>query len=129
MISLPILLALSSNPSCSATPISATFVRIIDGDTFEMDARFVSGTRGQLVLTERLTVRLHGIDTPEMRGLERARGEEAKMFVESWALTYPSVEIYSCDAGKYGRLVAQVCPPANGALCLTEALRVAGYGE
>lgn len=105
---------------CSVRGIPATFTRVIDGDTFELQTHLGLGIHRDV------TVRLLGIDTPEMRGLQRTAGVKARTFVQGWAKSYPVVVLYEDGPGKYGRLLARVCPPGEGQ-CLTEALVSAGH--
>lgn len=115
-----LLSALAVDPTpCEPEGIPATFTRIIDGDTFEMTAHLPLGVHADV------TVRLLGIDTPEMRGLQRPLGIKAKAFVETWAGTYPDVYIFPEGHGKFGRLLARVCNA--GGQCLDEELRKHGH--
>ncbi len=107
---------------CEPEGIPATFTRIIDGDTFEMTAHLPLGVHIEV------TVRPLGIDTPEMRGLQRQLGIKAKAFTETWAGTYPDVYLFPKSKGmygKYGRLLARVCNA--GGQCLDEELRKHGH--
>ena len=121
MIASALLLAtLAVDPTpCDPEGIPATFTRIIDGDTFEMQAHLPLGVHADV------TVRLLGIDTPEMRGLQRSLGIKAKLFVETWSGTYPDVYIFPEGRGKWGRLLARVCNA--GGQCLDEELRKHGH--
>lgn len=55
----------------------AELVRVIDGDTvvLNVDLGFETWLHNQ-------TIRLYGIDTPEMRGEERPEGEKAKAWLQ-----------------------------------------------
>ena len=71
-----------------AGPVSARIVRIIDGDTLEVEAHPWPGH------SVRVSVRLRGIDTPER---ERLVGG------------YPTVELVNVSGGKhYGRVLADM---------------------
>jgi endonuclease YncB( thermonuclease family) len=122
-----ILAALSFEPGplvCDAFDggaiIPATFTRIIDGDTFEFIVHLPFGVHVDQ------TIRLEGIDTPEMRGLQAKDGQRAKEFVETWAASYPNVVIRDTGRTTFGRAVSTVCPMGGGK-CLTESLREAGH--
>ena len=104
---------------CPPEGIPATFGRIIDGDTFEMQVHLPLG------LHQDVTVRLSGIDTPEMRGIQKPLGQKAKIFVQGWAGTYPDVIIFEEGTGKYGRLLARVKNAAGQSL--TDELINAGH--
>lgn len=54
----------------------ATIVRVIDGDTLELDAQL------GFHVTKRVRVRLRDIDAPEIRGEERAAGRASKAALE-----------------------------------------------
>lgn len=58
--------------------VSAQMVRVIDGDTFLATASIWPG------LEAALTVRVLGVDTPELRGETRAAGEKARDFTKAW---------------------------------------------
>ena len=112
--------ALAEPSVCEPDGVPATFKRIIDGDTFELTAHLPLGVHRDI------TVRLADIDTPEMTGLQRPLGQAAKEFVETWAAAYPTVMLHTKGNGKYGRVLALVCP-VGGGQCLGDALRAAGH--
>jgi micrococcal nuclease len=99
----------------------AKVIDIYDADTFtvQIDLGF------HLVMTE--TVRLYGIDTPELRtknGKEKKLGYEAKNFASNLLLNKTvNMEIY--DEDKYGRYLVDV---RLGDTTLTQELIKAGYG-
>lgn len=116
---LAIIFALVSTDEPVAIP--ATFVRVIDGDTYEMRAHLPFGVHIDV------TVRLEGIDTPEInKGLQKKAGLAAKAFAETWSTTYPDVVIYDTGAISFDRKVSTVCPTGGGK-CLAEALRDGGH--
>lgn len=104
-------------------PYSAELVSVYDGDTIKVDVHVWPGQ------INRVSVRLNGIDTPEIRGkcvIERELAQDAKEFVIN-ALEYQSVVIDHVKLGKYaGRVVANV--KANDR-DLTEMLIEAGLGR
>ena len=74
--------------------LPATLVRVVDGDTIRVDLD--SGP---------ITIRLHGIDTPERKQLLGAAATKAlRSFVEGQALEIEPVE----QNDGYGRMVAKV---------------------
>lgn len=106
---LALALLLAAPPAAPAAddplPGPARVVRVIDGDTFEAEARI---WLGQVVTT---SVRLGGVDAPELRGgcdakralAVRARDELAAMVQEAF------VRLYDIEKDKYGgRVVARV---------------------
>ena len=93
----------------SGQTIPVTVVRIYDGDTITVDAVLWPG------ISIRSTVRLDGIDTPELRGgcdASKAKAREARDVLAK-LLTGAAVEIRDPFHGRYaGRVVADVL--ANG---------------
>jgi len=86
-------------------PIPARLVRVIDGDSVVVDARIWPG---QWVRT---TVRLAGIDTPELRSgcaAERLAGDEARKAAIA-LLSDSRLNLHDVVLGKYaGRVVARI---------------------
>jgi micrococcal nuclease len=94
---------------------SATFVSCYDGDTCTFNVHL-----GLSVVLARQTVRLYGIDTPELRGATREAAREARDYVIGVLQTSHQIELHvpqrrNCDElggcdlrGKYGRLLANV---------------------
>lgn len=113
-----ILLALFATAQPEAIP--ATFVRIIDGDTFEVMASLPFN------VYVKVKIRLFGVNTPEMKGLQKRAGIGAADFTKTWAATYPDV-VLVLKGKSFDRYVATVCPP-SGSLCLGEALIRSGHG-
>ena len=60
----------------------AKCIRVIDGDTLEMLVDL--GFR----VHYRVRIRLSDVDTPELRGPEKAAGERAKLAAEDWIKTH-----------------------------------------
>lgn len=110
------------DPHCQPDSYPATMQRVVDGDTMVLQVALGLG------VSRTVTIRLLGIDTPELRLEERPAGLRAKAFVESWSARYENAVILRTDGklGKYGRLLAMVCPP-DGGECLTEALIAGGH--
>ena len=63
-------------PADSYTSYSATVVEVIDGDTIQLDVDIWPG------LTQRISLRLNRIDTPEKRGSPTCEKELAKKATE-----------------------------------------------
>lgn len=84
---------------------------VIDGDT--LDFRIDMGFH----ISARITVRLKGIDTPEIyrpsSDEEYQRGMEAKDFVASAIPEFP-VPLLVWEKGKYGRWLGDVLLPKKG---------------
>ncbi|MEO0400064.1 MAG: thermonuclease family protein [Pseudomonadota bacterium] len=85
--------------------------RVIDGDTVEVDARI------WLDQTIRVSVRLDGLDAPEIRyadcATEKALGNAAKVFLRE-RLAGQDVVLHGVKEGKYaGRVVARIKTPSG----------------
>lgn len=87
-------------------PVSAQIVRIIDGDTIEVDAHPWPGH------AVRVSVRLRGIDTPERRSRcadQRAAARLARNELERLVTGSPTIELINVAGGKYyGRVLADI---------------------
>ena len=102
------LLAASASPSLAKDivpgPIFADVLRVYDGDTMTVDARPWPGQ------TNRVSVRVNGVDTPEIRGKcqgEKDQAVAARDFVR--ARVKGGVRLRNVHLGKYaGRVVADV---------------------
>ncbi len=95
-------LALAANAAAFDQRIPARVTRVIDGDTFKVEARPWPGIVAQA------SVRVRGVDTPEIRRAkcgeyERRRGRAARDFVRSVIGT--DVWLINVSYGKYARRV------------------------
>lgn len=102
------------NPPASYRSYRATFESCYDGDTCDFTIHL------GLSVQTRQTVRLYGIDTPELTGDERPRGLEVRNYVVNVLRSTHQIELMvpqrrncgwtdDCDErGKYGRLLANV---------------------
>ena len=101
---------------------------IYDGDTIRADLDLGMG------IWKHESLRLYGINTPEIRGEEREEGLEAKAFVQS-VLEDPHMECviktHKDKKGKYGRLLAEVFYGSieHGMMNLNQQLIELGYAE
>jgi micrococcal nuclease len=80
----------------------AEVLRVIDGDTIEvkLDLGFH--------IYKVARIRVHGINTPEIRGPEKEKGLLVKAFVEA-LLDHKKVKIISVkESDKYGRVLARI---------------------
>ena len=86
-------------------PVAAIVERVVDGDTLEVRAQIWLGQE------LRVLVRVHGIDTPELRGKcvhERQQAEKARAFVQEF-IAGGGITLRQVNQDKYGgRVVAQV---------------------
>ena len=97
--------------AASAHAFSGKVVRVIDGDTVE-----VQNSQGG----EPITVRLYGVDTPEK---EQAFGPEATSFTRDYALG-KRVEVDTKGKDHYGRTIGVV---STGGRSLNSALVFSGH--
>ena len=82
---------------------AAKCVKVIDGDTLDLDIDL------GFHVTIRQRVRLKGIDTPELRGKDKARAVAARVEVETYAMGVELLIRTERDrADKYGRMLADV---------------------
>ncbi len=79
---------------------------VIDGDSFKVDI-----DEWPAILGKGVTVRINGIDTPELRGkcpYEKQLAREAKQFSVSVLRAGSRVELRNIRRGKYFRVIADV---------------------
>jgi micrococcal nuclease len=79
-------------------PYLATVLRVIDGDSVEADVELWPG------LTQRINIRLDGIDTPEMDGpqCEKEMAWRATKFTNDWVAGSDKVILSEVRPDKYG---------------------------
>ena len=86
--------------------ISATTVRVIDGDTAVMSGAVWPD------LTATMHVRVLGVDTPELRGTTLEDAKKAKAFTEAWLGVGPVTLTIGCTGqparDSFGRVLAVV---------------------
>ncbi len=98
----------------------AKVVKIYDGDTVTLDIKL-----GCFVTLEREKCRLMGIDTPEMRGEEKAKGKLARDFLRDMILGQEViVQTFLDRTGKYGRLLVDI---HHNGVFINEFLVTSGY--
>ena len=100
--------------------VTGTAIRTVDGDTVVARLHIWHG----LDATE--TIRLLGVDTPELTGQTREAGLRARAFTEQWLGTL-GVDVRSCARDSFGRLLAVIVRAGDGEN-LAEALIRAGHG-
>lgn len=112
-------------------PVSATVVRVIDGDTVEVDAQVWPD-----LVVKNISVRVDGIDTPERRGKceqEKQLAESAKLMMGDLFAPGSVVDLRNVRNGKFaGRVLADVYSDLAGdwAQAITAAgLAVEYYGK
>lgn len=98
--------------------------RVIDGDTYEIQfviesddithpitrgrskiAKPVGYTTQTFKFTIQMKCRLYGVDTSEKN---TEKGQEAKIWVETWFAAHPSFEFTTNGWDKYGRLLVSI---------------------
>ena len=87
----------------------ARIVRLVDGDTVILDVDM------GMSITVRATVRLYGINTPEVRGVEKVAGHAATQHLADLLAEFKHegewdivVKTYRDKKGKYGRYLADL---------------------
>jgi endonuclease YncB( thermonuclease family) len=99
-------------------------VSIYDGDTFKIDLAGVHPLFGDDV-----SVRLFGVDTPEMRGSEdrvKVLAGKARNLTEQALMGAEKIELKNPQRGKYFRIIADVYVDGKS---LAELLMKAGLGK
>jgi len=96
-----------------AGPVLGYLERVIDGDTIR--ARALIWLRQEV----RITIRLNGVDTPELHGscdYEIALARKARQFTSDWLANGP-IRLTRIKQGKYGgRIIARVANAQGGDL-------------
>ncbi len=102
----------------------ALVTRIYDGDTITLDIDL-----GLNVWLRNQSIRLYGVNTPEIRGAERPAGLESRLFVLSLMDVGSEVELVTIKdrTGKYGRWLGIIKLPDG--VILNSAIVENGYGE
>lgn len=109
-------------------PVTAEVVRVIDGDTVEVEAHPWPDH------ALRIAVRLRGVDTPELRSkcpAFRAAAQQAKITLAAMIRPGDPVELRNISGGKYyGRVVADLSRADEnlGAVLIAKGLAVAYDG-
>lgn len=104
----------------------AVVIRVIDGDTIELDVQIWP----QLI--QRTKLRLNGVNTPEKRGkgikdCEKQAAMKATSFTQQWLKDSKFVTVYQVKLGKYAsRVLGNIS--INGKL-LSDALVEAGHAK
>ena len=119
--------AMSPAPGAAADaygPYSAEVVRVIDGDTVELDVALWPG------LVQRIHLRLDGVDTPEKRGAslcEKILARRASEFTLRFFRLGRTVLVSGVRIGKYaGRVLGRIAVDGRD---LGEALVAAGLAR
>ena len=92
-------------------------IAIDPGDVYDGDTLRCTIDRGFNDVSANRKIRLAGIDTPELRGVERAEGLQARDAAHDWVTEAVTGEAFPFRmrtvklSGKYGRIVATVWRP------------------
>lgn len=92
-------------------PIPAKVIRVVDGDTLKVRAKIWIGQ------TIDISVRLRGIDTPELSAscpLERQRAHQARQRLSTLVKGSSPVSLRHISQGKYGGRIIAFVDNANG---------------
>jgi len=101
----------------------AQTVGVIDGDSCHLDVDLGFGIR------QKMTIRLFGINTPELVGAESAAGKEAKSFLESLIGGKKIlIRTHKDRREKYGRLLAEIYVPGDEQ-SVNDKMIVAGHAK
>lgn len=110
--------------ACAYGPINAAVIRVVDGDTVELEFDLWPG------LTQRSFLRVVGVNAPEIRtqsACEKEAGLKAKAFVEEWLSYQVQVQVVEIDHDKYGgRVVGDIVKDGRH---LSKALLEAGLAR
>jgi micrococcal nuclease len=108
-------------------PYRATVVKVLDGDTVQLGVGLWPG------LTQRINLRLVGVNTPEKRGpkvsnCEKKAGQDATTFTQRWLQGVKEVTISEVRHDKYaGRALGKLRRPDGKDLA--EALITSGHAR
>lgn len=119
-----------SDPTPRRYHYDAVVLDIVDGDTVTLDVDL-----GLYVWRRKERIRLYGIDTPEIVGVNRAAGLAAREFLAKLIAQDPNrrvvVETIKDGDDKFGRLLGVLfVKDATGAwLCVNDELINAGHAK
>lgn len=102
--------------------VSGSMVRTIDGDTFVASADIWPG------LTGTLTVRVLGVDTPELQGATLEAAKKARTFTQDWLNKGDVMLAIGCGApaqDHFGRYLGRVTRDGKS---LADELIAGGFG-
>ena len=108
-------------------PYRATVIKVLDGNTVQLEVGLWPG------LTQRINLRLVGVNTPEKRGpkasdCEKKAGQDATTFTQRWLQGMKEVTIFEVRHDKYaGRALGKLRRPDGKDLA--DALIVAGHAR
>ena len=118
-----LLILLSVQASAETIEVSRV-VSVYDGDTIKVDI-----DSWPEVVGKGISVRVRGVDTPEIRGKcdsEKALAIQARDYVRNLLTGESVVQLRNIERGKYFRLVADVY---SGDISISRELIIRGYGR
>ncbi len=86
-------------PACDCNRLPAHMIRAVDGDTVVVRVTL------PLDVERTITVRVLGIDTPEMVGAQQVEARVAKLALEGWFARPGGKTIETKGTDKYGRVL------------------------
>lgn len=105
---------------------AATITQVIDGDTIRVTLHYPPG-----IDVHSQTIRLYGIQAPELHSQYRHHAQASHAYLAELALNNPAVlEFTKSTTDKHGRWLAIVWVDSGGQpLCLNTAMILAGHAE
>jgi endonuclease YncB( thermonuclease family) len=100
------LLITSFTFQAKAENFKAKYIKNYDGDTITVNLNC-----GIPLFCKKMSIRVNGIDTPEIKGKcgkEKILGKKAKYFVYLQLKSHGKIDLRNCKKGKYFRLVCDV---------------------
>ncbi|MDH5327685.1 MAG: thermonuclease family protein [Gammaproteobacteria bacterium] len=126
LLIISLLVSLSANAKQLYGPYQAEVVRVVDGDTIELNVHVWPG------LVQNIKLRLSGVNTPEKRGrnvsqCEKKAAQKATNFTQRWVKGINRIIVTEVKLGKYaGRALGKI---KKGELDLGEELIRAGHAK
>ena len=83
-------------------------IKVYDGDTITIASK-ISGLKDSPLY--RFSVRLNGIDTPELKGVKNEQEKQVAIMARDWLsgkILNENIELHEVQTEKYGRLLAEV---------------------
>ena len=116
----------SEKPNCEHTDTAfycVTYVKNYDADTITFNIKGLHP-----IIGNKISIRVNGIDTPEMRGgsdCEKKRSIESKLMVQKMMKEAKQIDLLNISKGKYFRIVADVM--VDGNVSVAKMLMDTGY--
>ena len=99
----------------------AKVIKVVDGDTIDCDVDL------GFYMTARIRFRLARVNTPEVRGEERAEGLQAKQWlIDELNKANNEIRVKTAKTGKYGRWIGEIIV---GDMNMNDELVKSGHAE